>query len=101
MSGCMQEAKINAYKALVRPYLKYACAVWSPYTVHDTDLLETVQNKWADCWIKSFLDSSTYQWSKSSATCVKELGWPSLKVRFICFSIWTIYCILHKTTAID
>ena len=100
MFGCTQAAKTNAYKALVRPYLEYACAVWSPYTVHDTDLLESVQNR-AARWIKSFWDPSSYQWSKSSATCVEELGWPSLRVRRIYFSIWTIYCILHKTTAID
>ena len=52
-------------------------------------------------WIKSFWDPSTYQWSKSSVTCVEELGWPSLKARRIYISIWTLYCILHKTTAID
>ena len=98
--GCTQQAKINAYKALVRPYLKNACAVWAPYTTNDTDLLEAVQNR-AARWIKSFWDPSTYQWSKSSVTCVEELWWPSLKARRIYISIWTLYCILHKTTAID
>ena len=100
MYGCTQEAKINAYKALVRPYLEYACAVWAPYTAHDNDLLESVQNR-AARWIKSFWDPTAFQWSKSSAICVGELGWPSLKVRCNYFSIWTLYCILHKTTAID
>ena len=51
MFGCTQEAKINAYMALVRPYLEYACAMWAPYTIHDIDLLETVQNR-AARWIK-------------------------------------------------
>ena len=94
MFGCTQEAKINAYKALVRPYPEYACAVWSPYTVHDTDLLETVQNR-AARWIKSFWDPSTYQCSKFSATCVGEVGWPSLKVRRIYFpsGLFTVFCI--------
>ena len=100
MFGCTQQAKINAYEALVRPYLEYACAVWAPYTTNDTDLLEAVQTR-AARWIKSFWDPSTYQWSKSSVTCVEELGWPFLKARRIYFSIWTLYCILHKTTAID
>ena len=100
MYGCTQEAKISAYKALVRPYLEYACAVWAPYTAHDSDLLESVQNR-AARWVRSFWDPSAFRWSKSSAICVGELGWPSLKVRRNYFSIWTLYCILHKTTAID
>ena len=45
--------------------------------------------------------SRAFQWSKSSAICVGELGWPSLKVCRNYFSVWTLYCILHKTTAID
>ena len=43
--GCTQEAKANAYRALVRPCLKYACAMWTPYIVHDIDLLESVQKR--------------------------------------------------------
>ena len=100
MYGCTQEAKINAYRALVRPYLEYACAVWAPHTARDIDLLESVQHR-AARWIKSFWDPTAFQWSKSSAICVGELGWPSLKVRRNYFSVWTLYCILHKTTAID
>ena len=94
--GCMQKAKINAYKALVRPYLEYACAVWAPYIAHDNDLLESVQNK-AARWIKSFWDPSAFIWTKSSSVCVEELGWPSLKLRHDYFTIWTLYCILHHS----
>ena len=57
MYGCTQVAKINAYKALVRPSLEYACVVWAPYTTHDNDLLESVQFR-ATRWIESFWDSS-------------------------------------------
>ena len=53
MFGCTQEAKADAYRALVRPCLECACAVWTPYTVHDIDLLESVQNR-AARWIKSY-----------------------------------------------
>ena len=73
--------------------------MWAPYIAYDTDLLELVQNR-AARWIKSFWDPSAFRWSKSSAIC-GELGWPSLKVRRNYFSIWTLYCILHKTIAID
>ena len=100
MYGCIQAAKISAYKAHVRPHLKYACAVWSPYTTHDIGLLELVQHR-AACWIKSFWDSSANKWSKSSIVCVDELGWPSFKARRIFISIWTLYSIFYKQTAID
>ena len=73
MYGCTQEAKIIAYKAIVRPYLECACAVWAPYTVHGNDLLESVQHR-AARWIKSFWDPSALRWSESSAICVGELG---------------------------
>ena len=52
MFGCTSEAKTNAYKALVRPFLEHACAVWNPCVVHDIDLLESVQNR-ATHWIKA------------------------------------------------
>ena len=45
MLGCTQGTKANAHKALVRPFLECACAVWNPYTVHDIALLELVQNR--------------------------------------------------------
>ena len=100
MYGCTEAAKISAYKALVRPHLEYACAVWSPYTTQDIVLLESVQHR-AARWIRSFWDSSVNKWSKSSIVCVHELGWPSLEVRRKYISIWTMYSIFHKRTAID
>ena len=53
MYDCTPAAKISAYKVLVRPYLEYACAVWSPFTIHDNTLLESLQNR-AACLIRSF-----------------------------------------------
>ena len=101
MYGCTQEPKIsNAYKSFVQPYLEYAWTVWVSYTAHDTGLLESVQNR-AACWIKSYWNPSAFWWSKSLAICVGELGWASLKVQCNYFCIGTLYCISHKTTAID
>ena len=74
MYGCIQAAKISAYKAHVRPHLKYTCAVWSPYTTQDICLLELVQHR-------ALLPGS-------SIVCVDELGWPSLKACRIFISIF-------------
>ena len=100
MYGCTQAAKVNTYKALVRMHLEYACAVWSPNMPTDISLLESVQHR-AARWILSFRDSSANKWSKSSIICVIELGWPSLKAHQECISIWTLYSIIYKKTAID
>ena len=100
MYGCTQEAKIHAYKALIRPHLEYACAICAPFAACDIALLESVQNR-AARWINSIWDPIAQRWSKSSAVCVKDLKWPSLKVRRDYFSFWTLYSILHKATAID
>ena len=72
MYGCTQEAKIDAYKALVPPHVEYAYAVWEPYTACDIALLDTAQNR-AARWIKGFWDPIVQRWSNSSADCVREL----------------------------
>ena len=77
-------------EALVRPYLEYACAVWAPYTAHDNDLLESVQNR-AARWVGSFWDPSALRWSKSSAICVGAgIG--------VAFSQSTPYLFFHLDT---
>ena len=90
MYGCTQEAKINAYKAIIRPHLEYTCIVWASFTTCDIALLESVQNRAAH-WTKTW-DLIAQQWSKSSADCIKDLKCPSLKVRRDYFSIWTHNC---------
>ena len=73
MIGWTQEGEANAYRALVRPCLEYVCAVWTPYTAHGINLLESVKNI-AACWIKCYWDPSALKWSKSSTICTKELN---------------------------
>ena len=57
MFGYTQDAKANSYRALVRACLEYVCAVWTPYTAHDINLLDSVQNR-AALWIKNYWDLS-------------------------------------------
>ena len=84
MSGCTQEAnyklKLMLPRHLLRPCLEYVCAVWTPYTAHDIGLFESVHYNRVVHWIRSYWDPSAFKWSKSFTICIKELGWPSLKV---------------------
>ena len=75
MYGCIQAAKISAYKALVRPHLEYACAVWPPYMTPDIGLLALVQHR-AARWIKSFWDSSADKMIQIYCLC--QLNWGGL-----------------------
>jgi len=51
-------------------------------------------------WIKSSFDPLTFQWSKTSDVCLKELaiGWPSLEKRRYYACITMLYAILHKSS---
>ena len=43
LSPCSQNVKSIAYKMLVRPQLKYASEVWSPYTMKCIKKIEQIQ----------------------------------------------------------
>ena len=52
-----KDIKTMAYNSLVRPQLKYASAVWSPYTKENKIKIEKVQRR-AARWVSN--DYSTY-----------------------------------------
>ena len=93
MYGCTSAAKAHAYKAIVRPCLEYACTVWSPYAAGDIKAIESVQRRSAR-WIKSSYDPILQNWTKSSESCISELGWPLLHSRRKYFSVLMVYSIL-------
>ena len=79
MYGYTGKAKSLAYLALVRPCLEYCNVVWILHTSKNINLLEPVQQR-AARWIKSFFDSLTLQWTKSSGECIRGFGWLSLEL---------------------
>ena len=100
MYGCYDTAKSLAYKALVRPCLEYGSTVWSPYTIKNINLLESVQRR-AARWIKSRYDSTLYRWNKNTDDCLKELKWPTLASRRQYQSIIMVHSIMQKQTPIN
>jgi len=99
MYGCTDRAKAMAYLTLVRPCLEYCNVVWTLYTAKNINMVESVQRR-AARWIKSSFDPSTFQWSKSSIDCLRELGWPSLEQRRRYACIVMLYTILHELAPI-
>ena len=100
MVGCSSEVKCRAYKAIVRPIMEYACAVWSPYTAKDTNLLEAVQ-KWALHWAcGSRWDSSATSWTISLNVCYKQLNVPLLCDRWDFVSVSLLQDIRHGSVSI-
>jgi len=89
----------SSVKNVVRPHLKYACPVWSPFTSTNIQLIESVQRR-AARWICSTWNPQLHQWSKSSDDCVSELKWPSQQSRRHFLSLSILYDIWKGRTGI-
>ena len=68
-------AKEQTYKALVRPSLEYASAVWDPYNDKEVTKLERVQRRAARWVVRRFRQTS------SVSEMLEQLQWPSLSQR--------------------
>jgi len=70
-----KKTKETAYKALVRPTLEYAAAVWDPYTASETQAIEKVQRR-AARWV-----SNRHRQTSCVDSILQSLDWPSLQQR--------------------
>jgi hypothetical protein len=67
--------KTTAYRALVRPTLEYACAVWDPYTSSNIKSIEKVQRR-AVRWVLN-----RHRQTSCVDDMLQTLDWPSLQER--------------------
>ena len=70
-----KSTKEVAYKTLVRPKLKYAAPIWSPYSKLQINLVEKVQRTAARWTCRRWRNTS------SAKEMLGELVWPSLEAR--------------------
>ena len=85
--------KETAYKALVRPQVEYAAAVWDPGYLNDIKTLESVQRRSAR-WLLH-----RYHSTLSVTGMIGQLGWRSLANRRSDAQLTMFYKALHGLVA--
>ena len=73
---CPEKVKEQAYKALVRPILEYACGAWDPHQQSHIKMVEQVQRTTA-----RFVTNTRSNEPGSVTSALEKLGWDSLQSR--------------------
>ena len=82
--------KTQAYEALVRPHLEYACTVWDPHTHLNVRRLDSVQRRAARYYV-----CNRWHNTSSVSTMLHELSWKSLPRRRERARLRMIYKVVH------
>ena len=80
---------VHIYKTMVRPILEHGCVFFDSGTVHDCDLLESVQ-------YDAVRVCTGALWNTSKSKLLNELGWSLLSVRRQYFKQLQLYKIKKK-----
>ncbi len=75
----------KAYKSLLRPQVKYADPVWSPWLAKDKARIERVQRRAAR------YVCNTYSRYSSVTVMFQSLNWETLQARRVNMCLWIIY----------
>ena len=95
LANCPTDVKSTAYKALVRPVLEYASAVWDPHHQCDVDKLESIQRRAARFCM------ADYSYKSSVNSMLQKLDWPLLKTRRHNTRLHMLYKINNNLVAIN
>ena len=87
--------KDQAYKALVRPQLEYACEVWDPHTDKNIQSLEKIQRR-AARWVVN-----RYRQTSSVGDMLDQLRWESLEERRRRTRLTTLFKFHHADVLIE
>ena len=94
LKNASQTTKSHAYKAIVRPKLEYASAVWDPHTKSEINKIAKIQNR-AARWV-----TNNYSQYSSVTQLQNQLNWPPLHSRRLASRLTIFYKILHFKIAI-
>ena len=101
MKGSHTQAKVRAYRSIVRPHLEYCVQAWSPHYQKNIEILESVQRRAARWMAGSVWSQNSMKWSKSYEQCLTELNLPSLRARRLFLLNLQTYKIVHSLDCIN
>lgn len=84
------DAKLLAYKTLVRPLLEYGCIVWDPYQLNDIQRLESVQKSAARYIL------GRYRRAESVSQMMDDLNLESLEERRAAMRLKFVFMMYHN-----